>query len=83
MSKRKPQPSPQRGPVPGSDALDSGAHEATLRPQRTTSSDMERALPHPASSEETGNHGARGEAGVSGFLEPGNPDADAPQGPTG
>lgn len=83
MSKRKPQPSPQRDPVPGSDALDSGAPEATLRPQRTSSSDMERALPHPASSEETGDHAARDEPGVPGFLEPGTPDADAPQGTAG
>ena len=83
MSKRKPQPSRQPGPVPGPDALGSSAPEAMLRPQRTTSSDMERALPHPASSEETGGHGARDEPGVSGFLEPRTPDADAPQGPTG
>lgn len=83
MSKRKPQPSPQRGPVPGSDALDSGAPEATLRAQRTSSSDMERALPHPASSEETSGHDDRDEPGVPGYLEPRTPDADAPQGPAG
>ncbi|MDM7944098.1 MAG: hypothetical protein QUV35_15855 [Hydrogenophaga sp.] len=78
MPRRKPQPSRQHLPVPGSGAPGSGAPEATLRPQRTSSSDMERALPHPASSEETGDHGARDEPGVPGFLEPGTPEAGKP-----
>ncbi|QHE75045.1 hypothetical protein [Hydrogenophaga sp. PBL-H3] len=62
---------------------DNAAPEAALRPQRTASSDMERALPHPASSEETGGHTDRDDPGVSGFLEPGTPGADAPQSPAG
>lgn len=83
MPRRKPQPSRQRGPVPGTGAPGSGTPEAALRPQRTSSSDMERALPHPANSEETSGHDDRDEPGVPGYLEPRTPDVDAPQGPAG
>ena len=85
MPRRKPAPTRPPGPASGAspDAPDSGAPEAVLRPQRTSSSDMERALPHPASSEETGVHADRDEQGVPGYLEPRTPDADAPQGPAG
>lgn len=38
---------------------------------------MERAVPHPAISEETGAHGAGDEPGVTGFLEPPTPGAGA------
>jgi hypothetical protein len=42
---------------------------------------MERALPHPASSEETGGHTARDEPGVRGFLEPRTTNAGSGHGP--
>lgn len=79
MRRRKTPPprKPVRAPRGVSDALDSGAPEAILRPQRSGSSDMERAVPHPAISEETGAHGAGDEPGVTGFLEPPTPGAGA------
>ncbi len=85
MPKRKPPPLRRRDLVAGGtpDAPGSGAPEAALRSQRTSSSDMERALPHPASSEETGGHADRDDPGVPGYLGPRRPDADAPQGPAG
>ncbi|MDP3251684.1 MAG: hypothetical protein Q8M77_07205 [Hydrogenophaga sp.] len=81
MPKRKPQRSRKPGPVPRADAPFSDAPEAALRSQREQSSDMQRALPHPACSEETGEHGGRDEPGVPGFLEPRTTDAGARQDP--
>lgn len=84
MSKRKPICSRKPALALREDEQpDNAAPEAALRPQRTTSSDMERALPHPASSEETGGHADRDEPGVPGYLGPRTPDADTPQGPAG
>lgn len=78
MPKRKPMSSRKPARVSaGAEQPDGGAPEAVLRPQRAGSSDMERALPHRMTSEETGVHGAVDEPGVPGFLEPRAPDASA------
>jgi hypothetical protein len=82
MPKRKPFSSRRPAPAPQEDEQpDSVAPEATLRPRPAESSDMERALPHPAISQETGEHGAGDEPGVAGFLEPRAPDTGKRQDP--
>lgn len=83
MPKRKPVPSRKaaRAPQEGGEQSDSAAPKTVLRPQREGSSDMERALPHPSTSQETGEHAAGDEPGVAGFLEPRAPDAGERQDP--
>jgi hypothetical protein len=83
MPKRKPDPSRKsaRAPQEGGEQSDSAAPEAVLHPQRDGSSDMERALPHPVTSQETGKHRTGDEPSVAGFLEPRAPDAGESQDP--
>lgn len=79
--KQRSQRKSARAPRTTADTTVSGAPGSVLRPQREGSSDMERALLHPATSQEAGEHGAGNDPCEAGFLELRAPDAGERQDP--
>lgn len=72
IAPRKASRAPKAADGPGAQAP-----KVLLPEQRAPSSDMQRAMPYPVASEETGLHGGADEPGVPGFLEPRTPETGA------